>query len=187
VPIAVRDRVARLLPDDVVADIATRLYLRLDWARTRAMAVPGENKGYIRMNLRGRERHGIVDADAVSELTEVIARGLITFTDPDGSPSISRVERMSQLTDWGSQVASLPDLVVHWGDRPEFASRACNPPCMARSCGTASAVDDRGITWTMRGPSSCRAPRACATSGVRRASPISARRPAPCRARTSMD
>jgi len=118
VPIAWRDRIARVLPDDVVADIATRLYMRLDWKRTRAMAVPGENKGYIRFNLRGRERHGIVDAEQVSELADIIAHGLLTFTDPDGSPSISRVERMSQMTDWGSQVAALPDLVVHWGDRP---------------------------------------------------------------------
>ncbi len=118
VPIAWRNRVARLLPDDVVADLATRLYMRLDWSRTRAMAVPGENKGYIRFNLRGRERHGVVDADEVVELTASIARGLLTFTDPDGSPSISRVERMTQLTDWGSQVGVLPDLVVHWGDSP---------------------------------------------------------------------
>lgn len=82
------------------------------------MAVPGENKGYIRVNLRGRERHGIVDAADVGELTDTISRGLLTFTDPDGSPSISRVERMTELAHWGSHVGALPDLVVHWGDRP---------------------------------------------------------------------
>ena len=118
VPVAWRDRVARLLPDDVVADIATRLYMRLDWTRTRAMAVPGENKGYIRVNLKGRERHGIVDADEVPELVDRIARGLLTFTDPDGAPAISKVERMTQMTDRGTHVAMLPDLVVHWGDTP---------------------------------------------------------------------
>ena len=118
IPASVRDRVARMLPDDAVADIATRLYMRRDWARTRAMAVPGENKGYIRLNLKGRERHGIVDPAEVEELTDAISRGLVTFTDPDGSPSISRVERLSGMTEWGSHVGELPDLVVHWGERP---------------------------------------------------------------------
>ena len=118
IPIGLRDRVARLLPDDLVADIATRLYMRMDWSRTKAMAVPGENKGYIRLNLRGRERYGIVELDEVGALSEVIAKGLLTFTDPDGSPSISRVERMSEMTKQGSHVHLLPDLVVHWGEAP---------------------------------------------------------------------
>jgi predicted AlkP superfamily phosphohydrolase/phosphomutase len=118
VPAAWRDRIARMLPDDMVADIATRLYLRQDWTRTRAIAVPGENKGYIRLNLRGREQHGIVDASEVDALCDTIARGLVTFTDTDGSPSITRVERMTQMTDRGTHVGALPDLVVHWGDTP---------------------------------------------------------------------
>jgi len=118
VPALWRDRIARLLPDDLVADLATRLYLRRDWSRTRAFAVPGENKGYIRVNLAGRERHGIVRPGEVDELLETIAAGLRTFCDPGGSPSISCVERMTRMTSHGSAVARLPDLVVHWGDYP---------------------------------------------------------------------
>ena len=118
VPVAWRDRIARLLPDDLVADLATRLYLRRDWSRTRAIAVPGENKGYIRVNLAGRERHGIVRPGDVDELLETIATGLVTFRDPDGSPSIACVERMTRMTAPGGAVAGLPDLVVHWGDYP---------------------------------------------------------------------
>ena len=118
VPTSWRDRAARLLPDDLVADLATRLYLRRDWSRTRAMAVPGENKGYIRVNLAGREREGIVRPGEVDELLETIAAGLRTFHDPDGEPSITCVERMTSMTSTGSAVSRLPDLVVHWGGYP---------------------------------------------------------------------
>jgi len=118
IPIEVREHVARALPDRAVADLATRFYLRRDWTKTRAIAVPGENKGYIRVNLKGRERAGIVDAAEVDDLLDQITAGLLTFRDPDGSPSISRVDRMSLIAGAGRAVSSLPDLVVHWGDRP---------------------------------------------------------------------
>jgi predicted AlkP superfamily phosphohydrolase/phosphomutase len=118
IPVHWRDRLARALPDDLVADLTTRMYLRTDWRRTRAIAVPGENKGYVRVNLKGREREGIVDPTEVDELLDAIARGLLTFRDPDGSPAITRVDRMSEIATGGSSVDALPDLVIHWGERP---------------------------------------------------------------------
>lgn len=116
VPLSFRDRVARLLPDNFVADIATRMYLNVDWTRTRAMTVPGENKGYIRFNLKGREREGIVDGGELNDLTREIEKGLLTFRDPDGTQSITRVERMTDITNRGSHIGELPDLIVHWGE-----------------------------------------------------------------------
>jgi hypothetical protein len=118
IPIEWRAWLARALPDALVADVATRLYMRLDWRKTRAIAVPGENKGYVRVNLQGRERDGIVRPSEVEELLDSIEHGLLTFRDPDGSPSISRVERMSEMAGPGACVSRLPDLVVHWGERP---------------------------------------------------------------------
>ena len=103
----------------VVADLTTRLHARMDWSRTRAFTVPGENKGYIRLNLRGRERDGIVDeADADALLTE-IAAGIAGFRDPDGSPSVTRVIRMSEsLAGDVPPSPMLPDLIVAWGEAP---------------------------------------------------------------------
>jgi predicted AlkP superfamily phosphohydrolase/phosphomutase len=118
IPVSWRAAIARALPDSIVADLTTRLYMRADWTRTRAMAVPGENKGYIRINLKGREREGIVDPGAVDELTESIVRGLLTFRDPDGSAAIVRVERMRDVARGAPFAAGLPDLVVFWGDAP---------------------------------------------------------------------
>jgi predicted AlkP superfamily phosphohydrolase/phosphomutase len=117
VPASWRGQAARALPDRLVADLTTRLYIRADWTRTRAMAVPGENKGYVRLNLRGRERDGIVEPAAADELLGSIAEGLSTFEDPDGSPSIVQVQRMSDLAGSSSYAERLPDLVVYWGER----------------------------------------------------------------------
>ncbi len=116
IPASWRSWIARALPDQVVADLTTRLYLRADWSRTRAVAVPGENKGYIRLNLKGREREGIVDAASADALTQSIVDGLLTFRDPDGSATIVRVARMSELANGHAYSDRLPDLVVFWGE-----------------------------------------------------------------------
>ncbi len=116
VPVKWRSWIASALPDDVAANLTTRLYLQADWSRTRAMAVPGENQGYVRLNLRGREREGCVDPVDADALLALIAEGLMTFRDPDGSPSISKIERMTDLAQRPS-AAGLPDLVVTWSDR----------------------------------------------------------------------
>ncbi|CAG0989285.1 hypothetical protein BURK1_02178 [Burkholderiales bacterium] len=117
VPVAWRSWIASALPDDLVANLTTRLYLQADWSNTRAMAVPGENQGYVRLNLRGREREGSVDPSEADALLDAIAEGLASFRDPDGLPSIRKVERMTALADRPS-VPELPDLVVSWCDRP---------------------------------------------------------------------
>jgi len=82
------------------------------------MAVPGENKGYVRVNLRGRERDGIVEPAAADELLALLADGLQTFVDPDGAPSIARIDRLSELAGGDGYSERLPDLVVHWPERP---------------------------------------------------------------------
>ena len=86
-PSGLRAKVAGALPERVALDLTARLELRgVDWSRTRAFAHPAENQGYIRLNLRGRERDGIVDPADADALMDEIADGLRTFTDLDGSP-----------------------------------------------------------------------------------------------------
>jgi predicted AlkP superfamily phosphohydrolase/phosphomutase len=128
IPASWRSLIARALPDRIVADLMTRLYARADWSRTRAIAVPGENIGYLRLNLRGRERHGIVDPAAADELMASIAKGLMTFRDPDGSPSVIRVERMRDLTEGQPYAEQLPDLLVFWGERPSASLDRVSSP-----------------------------------------------------------
>jgi predicted AlkP superfamily phosphohydrolase/phosphomutase len=91
----------------------------VDWSRTRAFVLPSDHNGQVRINLRGREREGIVAPEELDELCELIASGLVTFRDPDGTPSVAAVERTSELVGPDApQLHLLPDLVVRWGDPP---------------------------------------------------------------------
>ena len=117
-PAGWRAGLARRMPGVAVRELVRRLYLRnVDWSSTRAVALPGDHFGYLRLNLRGREREGIVDPADAEALMEEIATGLKSFTDPDGSPSVARVERVAEAIS-GPHVDRLPDLVVRWSERP---------------------------------------------------------------------
>lgn len=111
-----RGAVAAALPDRVALELTARLELRgVDWSATRAFAHPADNQGYVRLNLRGRERDGIVDPDEADDLCELIADGLSDFRDPDGEPAVAAVDRVSERR----AAERLPDLVVRW--RPTSA------------------------------------------------------------------
>jgi predicted AlkP superfamily phosphohydrolase/phosphomutase len=123
VPSALRAAAASVLPARVVHELAARLCLQgVDWSRTRAVALPGEHNGYVRLNVRGRERDGIVDAREAEHLLAELAEGLATFRDDDGGEAIAAIER-PDVGD-GPGAARLPDLVVRWADRPSAGVRA---------------------------------------------------------------
>jgi predicted AlkP superfamily phosphohydrolase/phosphomutase len=118
-PSGLRARVAAALPERAALDLTARLELRgMDWSSTRAFAHPAENQGYIRLNLRGRERDGIVDPSQADDLINEIAAGLATFVDLDGEPAVKSVERVADLFGTGTRAHQLPDLIVRWTERP---------------------------------------------------------------------
>jgi predicted AlkP superfamily phosphohydrolase/phosphomutase len=119
VPSGLRARVASALPERVALDLTARLEMRgVDWSTTRAFAHPAENQGYIRLNLRGRERDGIVDPADADALMDEIAEGIATFSDLDGEPAVRAVDRVADRFGTGDRAHQLPDLIVHWTDRP---------------------------------------------------------------------
>jgi len=118
VPPRTRRAVASALPDRLALGLTSRLELRgIDFSRAPAFAHPADNQGYIRLNLRGRERHGIVGASEADALSEEIATGLMDFTDPDGERAVASVQRVAPLYP-GARSDWLPDLVVRWSPRP---------------------------------------------------------------------
>ncbi|HSF03446.1 MAG TPA: hypothetical protein VLA62_10555, partial [Solirubrobacterales bacterium] len=122
IPTDLRAWVARVLPDTVTLELTARLELRnMNWARTRAFVPPSGDCGYIRLNLRGRERDGIVDPRHADALLDEIAQGLTTFHDPDGRPAVDRVERTSAVLESPTPLPNFPDLVVLWN--PEVPPR----------------------------------------------------------------
>jgi predicted AlkP superfamily phosphohydrolase/phosphomutase len=119
VPSGLRARAAALLPERFALELTARLELRgVDWSTTMAFAHPAENQGYVRFNVRGRERDGIVDPDEVDGLAARLADGLLTFRDLDGHQAVASVERVADRFGDGARADLLPDLVVRWTDGP---------------------------------------------------------------------
>lgn len=91
-----------------------------DWSRTRSFALPMDHAGYLRINLEGRERSGIVAPGAGyrAELDRLRAR-LSTLRDAaDGRPLVAElVEAWADAAPGSEGRDLLPDLVVLWGDR----------------------------------------------------------------------
>ena len=90
-----------------------------DWSKVRAFRLVGSDfEGQVRINLRGRERDGIVEpGDEYEALCSKIATGLTTFVDAEsGKPIIKAVLRTSDLWPEVQQRADLPDLLVQWSD-----------------------------------------------------------------------
>lgn len=114
-PARARVAAARILPDAVALDLAGRLFTRgVDWSRTRAFVLPSDHDGYLRLNVRGRERDGIVEPEDVDALIEEIRDGLSSFVDHDGTPCVAGVDRVEDLVGTGRRSDQLPDLIVRW-------------------------------------------------------------------------
>lgn len=164
IPPGARGAIARALPDRAALDLTARLELRgTDWARTAAFAHPADNQGYIRLNLRGRERDGIVDPGDADALLGTIADGLTTYRDPDGAPAVASIDRVGEHHA-GARAGQLPDLVVQWSERPATALEGVHSPrfgdVLRRGSGSGrSGNHTPGDAWAVIAPGAS-APRA---------------------------
>jgi predicted AlkP superfamily phosphohydrolase/phosphomutase len=119
VPTSFRSEAARLLPATAALKLTARLESpKLDWSRIRAFAVPSDVQGFVRLNLRGREREGIVDPDDADELLDELTEGLLSFHDDEGRRVVDSVVRASEAEGEGERTDWLPDLLVTWSQRP---------------------------------------------------------------------
>lgn len=106
-------RLPRSLRDRLARQVDTAL---IDWSRTRAFCLPTDLEGYIRINLEGREPHGIVKRDDYEDVCEELSGQLLQLVGAETErPAVREVIRTSQRfpgprRDW------LPDLIVLWED-----------------------------------------------------------------------
>lgn len=97
-----------------------------DWRRTRAVSLPTDQHGWIRLNLQGRESQGAVPASAYEALCLELRSRLLALASPEG-PLVRDVVIMAETA--GGPPRALPDLVVHWSPntwRPRL--RVLDPP-----------------------------------------------------------
>jgi predicted AlkP superfamily phosphohydrolase/phosphomutase len=102
----------------------------IDWTVTPAFSLINDLQGYIRINLRGREASGIVEAgEEYNQLCSKIAEGIATFVDADTrEPVIEIVKRSDQLFGRGKRLEDLPDLIIQWAPSPAANHRAVTSP-----------------------------------------------------------
>jgi predicted AlkP superfamily phosphohydrolase/phosphomutase len=119
----------RSLPRSVKDHIINRYHFSgQSWARTSAFTLKSELNGYIRLNLRGREREGILDPDdpATHSYVQRLCEGFTSFHHESGAPLVSQIFVTSDIAS-GDKDRCLPDLAVCWTENQRPASSITSP------------------------------------------------------------
>jgi predicted AlkP superfamily phosphohydrolase/phosphomutase len=115
-PIGVRRSIRRVVPPPIrrrLQKVAGSLPAPLTSPATRAVAVPSDVNGLIRLNVRGREPYGSVEPGTESEAEiEHLRRALLELGDPaTGEPIVTEVLSAEEAFGAGRH-PDLPDLMV---------------------------------------------------------------------------
>jgi len=110
------ERMKQVLPERLW-DSWTRWVLGLGntWPHSLAFAVPSDNSGAIRINLKGREPHGLVEpGEPYRALCDELAQVFSALINPaTGRRAVREVVQVRQRYH-GDQIDELPDLLVRW-------------------------------------------------------------------------
>lgn len=92
---------------------------QMDWARTRLYF--NDVREELRVNLKGREPHGIVEpGEEFETLRDEVAAALLKWRDPkSGVRFVADVKRREEVYT-GPHLAEAADLLVYWNDVPEL-------------------------------------------------------------------
>ena len=122
VPAAIQLRANRMLGEDVQDWVVNREYLgALKWEKTPSIPIPSGGEGFIRLNIKGREKHGCLSqegGEAVSYADWLTEKLLNVRDAQSGEQLISEVIDLHKLYP-GNRSSMLPDLALQWSpDRP---------------------------------------------------------------------
>lgn len=102
-----------------------------DWKRTRHFTMPMDHAAYLRVNLRGRERDGIVEEAEYADACVLLDTLFSSLRDRESGAAIagSVVHAYAEAPSEATQRALLPDVLVPWsgpraGSFAELASDA---------------------------------------------------------------
>jgi predicted AlkP superfamily phosphohydrolase/phosphomutase len=88
----------------------SELFMNVDWRQTKAYAI-GINSVYV--NLRGRERTGIVPESEREAVMEEIAEALLAYRDPEnGQPVVLNVFKAEEVYEDRGHLDIAPDLII---------------------------------------------------------------------------
>jgi predicted AlkP superfamily phosphohydrolase/phosphomutase len=162
VPTRARGIVTEALGPRIAREIMARSSIAgVDWSTTRAFVVPSDHHGQIRLNVRGRERDGIVEPGEVDELLDRLVEGLLSFRDVGGSESVAAVKRVEEVVGQDTPHRRLlPDLLVQWADTPTTRLEAVESPVYGRiertGRGSGRSGGHTDVAWALLAPGASR-------------------------------
>lgn len=101
------------------------------WPHMKAFALPSFSEGYIRLNVKGREPHGMVEPEDFSKTVDEIVAALGQLKDArSGVPMVRKIERVrSSARDTD---AALPDADIVVGWQESHATDTVESPLVGR-------------------------------------------------------
>jgi hypothetical protein len=121
VPAPIQNRIARSVPVAVRDAVVNRAIVAgHDWPHTPGFDLLADMHGYLRLNLRGREREGSLDRNGpvFPRYVDWLRRCFESLRIADtGEPLVGSVRLMSEAFP-GRRVDRLPDVVVTWAGGP---------------------------------------------------------------------
>lgn len=91
------------------------MWYREHWPTMKAFALPSSGEGYVRLNVQGRERSGIVEASAYDAVCDEIVSLVMGIKDArTGQGLVRRVVRTRQSAADADPKLPDPDLIVLW-------------------------------------------------------------------------
>jgi predicted AlkP superfamily phosphohydrolase/phosphomutase len=128
-PSSAKATIARCIPRSAKDYMTNRLYAAShDWSRTPALVVKSDGNGYIRLNISGRERHGLLDSTeaAVERYVSVLSEALRSFRTQFDEPLIDEIKLAREIF-VGGKTNYLPDVIVTWKKQPGLVYRIDSP------------------------------------------------------------
>lgn len=101
------------------------------WPQMKAFALPSFSEGYVRINVAGRDRHGIVQPEDYDRVCEEIIETLHELTDArTGKPMVERVVKTRNNLAEETPKSPDADLVVIWQE--DTAADTVDSPTLGR-------------------------------------------------------
>jgi predicted AlkP superfamily phosphohydrolase/phosphomutase len=115
VPASLQNLVASHVPAAVKDAVVDRSYTAgHDWAHTPAIGLRSDWSGYIRFNVRGREREGMLDDDQRRRYEDWLRQCFMSLRDAaTDEPIVKQVHFTNQELS-GARSSLLPDAIVTW-------------------------------------------------------------------------
>ena len=135
-------RVRELLPESIRHAVKSRLPMQwqdrltgywrtggYDWSSTKAFSFVPDLQGYVRVNLAGREKLGIVPAEEYEDVCRAVCEGVMQFHDADdGEPIVEEARPLDLFEPREALRAFMPDVAINWADSPAAKHTSISGP-----------------------------------------------------------